>query len=250
MIDSTRLVTLRCVGAFRYAWLFSTSQKRASGANIVRRIADVIHYSVEAWRSSKSRDFHRRARRRVRAYSPAPPPFPRCFLSEGWQSSPVVFHDPKISSRSHDEIGKLTRLFGRGASFNTIGALAPPTHTRFPLYDALRGCRDSDEYSLEGFITSIYVRVSNSYPERSIDTIEPTNVYPTPFPRIPVDELLKRHTFQFCRVFLITFKFLWKKIFSCIATCKIFYILSLQYETISYYSPSYNKNCTLTNSCF
>jgi len=38
----------------------------------MRRAPDVIHYSAEAWRSSKSRDFHRRARRGVRALPSTP----------------------------------------------------------------------------------------------------------------------------------------------------------------------------------
>jgi len=113
--------------------------------------------------------------------------------------------------------------------------IAPPTHTRFPLYGALRRCRDSDEYSLKGFITSIYVRVSNSYPRRSTGTIEPTNVYPTTVSRIPVDGTFRERHFPISPRFSHYFRFFSKrkKIFNCIAAREVFYILSLQYETVS-----------------
>lgn len=100
-----------------------------------------------------------------------------------------VFHDPKISSRSHGKIEKLTPLLAGGYP-NAVDA-----HRSFGsylldfLYTTRHGdsapCFDSDEYSLEEFITSIYARVSNSYPGRSTGRIEPTDVYPSSLSRIP-----------------------------------------------------------------
>lgn len=130
------------------------SQENAPGANIVRRILDVIHYSAEIWRSSKSRDFHRARRRGARHNPPA--------ASHRFHIGRVaifpLLHDPKISSRSHGKIEKLALLFAEEL---------PPTPSKGAScsFDSssisfIRRCHDSNEYSLEGFITSIYMHGS------------------------------------------------------------------------------------------
>lgn len=139
----------RRAGAFRYAWLFSSSREHASRSEYCEgRIPDVIHYSAKAWRSGKSHDFHRRASTsgaqpgrlswsrpgRVAIFlSPLlfPPPHP----------APCVFRDPKISSRSHGKIEKLTPLLAGIPRRPSSARIAPPAHTRFPLYDAPRRFR-------------------------------------------------------------------------------------------------------------
>lgn len=150
------------------------------------RIPDVIHYSVEAWRSGKSRDFHRRTP--TRGAQPLVACLSRQFLS--WKGGNL----PRLP-RSEDFLS-ISRQ-DRKAHPAARGGYLPQYRRRASLlrlildflYTTRHGgdstpCLDSDEYSLEEFITSIYARVSNSYPGRSPGTIEPTDVYPSPLPRI------------------------------------------------------------------
>lgn len=86
-----------------------------------------------------------------------PPPLTNS-MSEGWQSSPYSTILQDFLSRSHGEIEKLALLFAEEP---------PPTPSKnvsysFDSYSIsfIRRCHDSDEYSLEGFITSIYMHGS------------------------------------------------------------------------------------------
>lgn len=111
------------------------SQKYALEANIARRIPDVILYSTKIWRSSKSCDFHRRARRKgarrrsFRRLSPIP-------CQKGGNLPPIPTIPQDFLSRSHGEIEKLVLLVRRGAFHRHHRGtyLAPSAHTRFPLY--------------------------------------------------------------------------------------------------------------------
>lgn len=140
------------------------SRKHAPGANIVRRIPDVIHYSAEIWRSGKSRDFHRRARRRGAQHTP---PSATHRFHVGRVAIFPLLHDPKISSRSHGEIEKLTLLFAEKLppTPSKDASCSPDSYS----ISSIRRCHDSDEYSLEGFITSIYMHGSVTH----IRTIPP-----------------------------------------------------------------------------
>lgn len=210
------------------------------GANIVRGGFQTLSIIPQRHGGRVNRAIFIDEPRPRRCATPSPCLPCRFSALEGWQSSPV-FHDPKISSRSHGEIEKLTPLFARGIPRRRRRASLLRLILDF-LYTTRHGdsapCLDSDEYSLEEFITSIYARVSNSYPGRSTDTVEPIDVYPSPFPRILAGvnsfergrkrkrerrETFGRRcsvdTFQFRHVLLIT-SYSYKRIKSSLLFCE------------------------------
>lgn len=77
----------RCAGAHSDTPDYSPRAVSLESEYCEGRIPDVIHYSAEAWRSGKSRDFHRRASMRG-AQLPLPPPCRPCtYLSRRFPSS-------------------------------------------------------------------------------------------------------------------------------------------------------------------
>lgn len=127
----------RCAGAFRYAWLFS-SNHGASRANIVRAGFQTLSIIPQRHGGRVNRAVFIDEPRWGARNPPSQPILSRRFL-EGWQSSPF-FHDPKISSRSHGKIEKLTPLLA-GVFERLLARIAPSAHTRFPLYDTPRRFR-------------------------------------------------------------------------------------------------------------
>lgn len=133
------------------------SQKYAPGTNIVRRIPDVILYSTKIWRSSKSRDFHRRIRRKGAQHTPSAASHQ--FHVRRVAIFPLFLDPPRFPL-------KITRR-DRKARPAVRAEELPPTPSKnvscsFDSYSIsfIRRCHDSDEYSLEGFITSIYMHGS------------------------------------------------------------------------------------------
>lgn len=160
--------------------------KYAAGTNIVRRIPDVILYSVKIWRSSKSRDFHRRTRRKGAQHTL--PAASHQFHVRRVAIFPLLHDSPRFPLKITRRDRKARPAVRRGTSTDTIeGRILLLRLILDFLYTAMPWFR----WIFLGRIHNVhlYARVSNSYPDRFAGTIEPMNVYPMTLPRILTGEL-------------------------------------------------------------
>jgi len=98
------------------------------------RIPDVIHYSAEAWRSGKSRDFHRRASTKGTQ--------PRRLTSlcwfPSWKGGNLLRLPRSEDFLSISRRDRKAHPAARGGALTSSVRIASSAHTRFPLYDTPR----------------------------------------------------------------------------------------------------------------
>lgn len=185
--------------------------KCAPGTNIVRGIPDVILYSAKIWRSSKSRDFHRRTRRKG-AHTPSATSHQ--FHVRRVAIFPLLHDPPRFPFKITRRDRKARPAVRRGAStiegrILLLRLILDFLYTAMPWFWWIFLGRIHNVH--------LYARVSNSYPDRSARTIELTDVYPMTLPRILTGELSSKacrwssSTFLFCHVTSHYFMFSYRK---------------------------------------